>query len=405
MNILVLSELFYPHGSGGELATYLYSRLLSKSGFNVVVVTNRFSSEPEVSRSENLIVYRLPLFNETKGGKYSLLRRFDILISSYVKKLMKWADVVYIPKFWFSAIPFAKAYGKPVIIHLHGYIPICPVAVLYDSKNDRVCDKEKICSPSCLYAYESGRRGVYGAVESTFLNLSVWRFLSRFVEYGDAVVCVSKAQRDIIIKYMPSLAGKVYVVYNPLPQLSLMEMNGNDLGYFGGPSHLKGFHVLLKAMQYQKLQGLSSVIVHATKFSGLREQFVSVLRKMGFVLYGKLKYDELDGIYRKVKAVVVPSVWRETFGYVVAEALLRGRVVIASRIGGIPELVEGCKGVFLFTPGDFTQLAENIAYVGSLNREVAVDLGFHNRQVFTSRFNYQKTLQNFMGILQRILRS
>lgn len=61
LNILFISELFFPHGSGGQLTTYLYADLLSKAGCNVVVVTNRFAGELEVSKSENLIVYRLPL--------------------------------------------------------------------------------------------------------------------------------------------------------------------------------------------------------------------------------------------------------------------------------------------------------------------------------------------------------
>lgn len=47
LRILFLSELFYPHGGGAELATYLYAKLLSSAEFNVVVVTNRFSGEPE----------------------------------------------------------------------------------------------------------------------------------------------------------------------------------------------------------------------------------------------------------------------------------------------------------------------------------------------------------------------
>jgi len=47
MNILFLSEWFYPHGSGAELATYLYAKLLNEADFNVVVTTNRFAGERE----------------------------------------------------------------------------------------------------------------------------------------------------------------------------------------------------------------------------------------------------------------------------------------------------------------------------------------------------------------------
>ncbi|MHA1832377.1 MAG: hypothetical protein ACTSV7_00160 [Candidatus Baldrarchaeia archaeon] len=86
MNILFLSELFYPHGGGAELATYLYAKLLSKSGFNVVVITNKFKSENDASREEGVNVYRLPLFYGVGGDKYSILARFDVLSSSFMKK-------------------------------------------------------------------------------------------------------------------------------------------------------------------------------------------------------------------------------------------------------------------------------------------------------------------------------
>ena len=124
MNILFLSELFYPYGGGAELATYLYAKLLNKAEFKVVVVTNRFAGESEVLKNGNLTVYRLPLFKKGGSVKYSVLKRFDVLLSSFMRKMVKWADAVYIPRFWYSAIPLAKAYGKPVITHLHDYIPI-----------------------------------------------------------------------------------------------------------------------------------------------------------------------------------------------------------------------------------------------------------------------------------------
>ena len=242
MKILFLSELFYPHGGGAELATYLYAKLLSSAGFSVVVVTNRFSGEPEFSNSEGFRVYRLPLFGKAENVKYSILKRVDVLLSAFMRKLFKWADVVYVPRFWFSAIPLAKAYGKPVITHLHDYIPICPLAIRYDVLKGNVCERQN-CYLNCIVAYEKRKRGLTKVFGSVFLNTAVWRCLREFIRLSDFIICVSRAQRDMLVKYMPSLAAKVRVIYNPLPSLSPVEMNGDDFGYFGGPSYLKGFHV------------------------------------------------------------------------------------------------------------------------------------------------------------------
>lgn len=47
--------------------------------------------------------------------------------------------------------------------------------------------------------------------------------------------------------------------------------------------------------------------------------------------------DDLDGVLAQTRVLLAPSVWPETFGYIVPEALLRGIPVLASDIGGLPE--------------------------------------------------------------------
>lgn len=57
--------------------------------------------------------------------------------------------------------------------------------------------------------------------------------------------------------------------------------------------------------------------------------------------------------YRQARVVLVPSVWRESFGRVAAEALLNGIPVVASDRGALPEVV-GAGGVCLPLPADLT---------------------------------------------------
>ncbi|WP_395943280.1 glycosyltransferase [Brevundimonas sp.] len=70
---------------------------------------------------------------------------------------------------------------------------------------------------------------------------------------------------------------------------------------------------------------------------------------------------ETDGFHARVDVVVAPAVWAEPFGRVVVEALARGRGVIASRIGGLPEAANG--GAVLVEPGDVTGLRAAMAQV------------------------------------------
>jgi glycosyltransferase involved in cell wall biosynthesis len=65
--------------------------------------------------------------------------------------------------------------------------------------------------------------------------------------------------------------------------------------------------------------------------------------------------------WERCLAAVVPSVWPEPFGIVVIEAMSRGRPVIGSRIGGIPEIVEDGRSGLLVTPGEVAALSQAMA--------------------------------------------
>ena len=405
MNVLFLSELFYPYGGGAEYATFLYAELLSQASFNITVVTNKFDGEPEVSRHGKLTIYRLPLLGKSGSVKYAILKRFDVLFSSFMRKMMKWADVIYIPRFWYSAIPLAKAYRKPVIMHLHDYIPICPLSNMYDVSKDAVCDHNSLlCQPRCIYVYEKTRGRVFTeTLTSIALNSTIGRCLGKFVKFSDAVICVSKVQRGMIIKKESSLRDKTYVIYNPLPELSYIEMEGDDFGYFGGPNYLKGFRTLYRAMMYINNADQRVMKIHATKFPGSSKQFAKSLSRMGISLYGKLDNDEYEKLYKQIRAVIVPSLWHEPWPYVVVEALVQGRFVIASRIGGIPEQVEGCKGVMLFEAGNHNKLADSMEFVAGLEREKMVDLGFQNRETFLKRFDNESSLKGFISVCEHLI--
>ncbi len=67
--------------------------------------------------------------------------------------------------------------------------------------------------------------------------------------------------------------------------------------------------------------------------------------------------DELAAFYRGARAFVMPSIWFETFGIVVGEAMAHGIPVLASRIGALAETtVDGVTGL-LFDAGDVASLA------------------------------------------------
>jgi glycosyltransferase involved in cell wall biosynthesis len=69
---------------------------------------------------------------------------------------------------------------------------------------------------------------------------------------------------------------------------------------------------------------------------------------------GFLRGDQLERATQDVAVVLMPSIWEETAGLAVIEQMMRGRLVIASDIGGVSEIV-GEAGL-KFTAGDVDQL-------------------------------------------------
>lgn len=401
MNVLFFSEMFHPHGGGAELATYLFAKLLIERGFNVTVLTNQFNGEPRITKAQKMTIYRLPLFKGTGSVKYSILRRLDVLFSSFIRKMVNWADVVYVPRFWYSIIPLAKARKKPVVIHLHDYIPICPLSNFFNVHKLSTCDRYGLfCPQKCIYLYEKlNERSFSSILSSMLLNSTLGCLYSKLIGLSDAVICVSHAQRELLLKNYAFMPSEVCVIYNPLPEMPLDSFKtGNDFGYFGGSSYLKGFHLLCKAVAL--VEKVKSIRIHATKFYDVGSEY-SFLIKLGFRIYGKLDSKKYLAIYNKIRAVIIPSVWSEPSPYVTLEALLAGKIVIASRVGGIPEQVDGCPGAFLFEPNDYRALARNILYVSDLSRDEVTGLGIRNRKFVTSRFDNKAIGDSFSALLEK----
>lgn len=72
----------------------------------------------------------------------------------------------------------------------------------------------------------------------------------------------------------------------------------------------------------------------------------------GVVQLGHLGADALAAVMGRAGAVIVPSLFYETFGYAVAEPMAEARPVVAARIGALPELVEHEVTGLIAEPGD-----------------------------------------------------
>lgn len=403
MQILFFSEIYYPHGSGGELATHLYAKLLASNGFKVLIITNKFSGESSVSRDGNLTILRFHLYTSPDPTKFSFLKRFDVLFSNAISKLIVNSDVIYVPRFWYSAILLAKFFKKPVLTHFHGYFPICPLATNYDVTKKSVCERNEWHCADCIYESErSTRKDIFNSVGSLVFNSTIGHCFRSIANLSDAIICVSEKQRGLIAEKVPSLRPKLYTVYNPLPHVSHTIIEGDAFGYFGGSSLLKGFGTLCKAMFFLKHESKSSPLrVYSTNLD-FHSDTTEFIKQLGIIPYKRLDNKEYENIYRQIRAVIVPSVWSEPFGYVACEAMLKGRLVVGADTGGIPEVLEGCPGSWGFPANDYKKLAEILLIVRDLDNEEAVNLGIQNKETTERKFSDDRVLKMFTKVLANV---
>src|SRR5205807_2360133 len=78
------------------------------------------------------------------------------------------------------------------------------------------------------------------------------------------------------------------------------------------------------------------------------------------LLMGGWPHDAVMGAWSRCTIALVPSTWSEPFGIVALEAMIMGKPVIASRIGGLTDIVIDGETGFLVHPGDAQALQEAI---------------------------------------------
>ena len=119
---------------------------------------------------------------------------------------------------------------------------------------------------------------------------------------------------------------------------------------------LQAFSVLLRRCPHVRLivvgdGSLALYFQRVARYLGLSSQVSFVGWKTG---------QSLVRLYQGAEVVVMPSFY-EPFGIVVLEAMACGRPVVATRTGGLAEVVEDGVNGFLVPPGDYLRLAQRIA--------------------------------------------
>lgn len=123
------------------------------------------------------------------------------------------------------------------------------------------------------------------------------------------------------------------------------------IAYFGGGKQYKGFDTLSEAMRILDKQGVN------VELSLYGDDYAQTAPVINSHVMGRISPNCVSEEMAKYDAVIVPSTYHETFGFVVLEALCEGVPVVCSDVVGAKDLVDN---EFIFRAADSTDLAATI---------------------------------------------
>lgn len=158
------------------------------------------------------------------------------------------------------------------------------------------------------------------------------------------------------------------------------------VGVFGRLAREKGTDVLLKAAP--AVEGVVAVIYGEGPEAESLMKLTSSLRLGGKVLFQGKVADVADQM-AAVDAVIIPSRWEEAFPYAALEAFSLGIPVIASRVGGIPEIVIPQETGLLFEKEDHLGLASALTWFRD-DPKLRGTLGRNAKRLYQDQFTLEK---------------
>ncbi|MEE8640032.1 MAG: glycosyltransferase [bacterium] len=286
--------------------------------------------------------------------------------------------------------------GIPAVITLHDYNLLCPNHYFYS--RDEPCFR---CAERKYFSCIT-RRCVKGK-----LGASTVGYLAHFVARRKKVY----HKLDRILAPSAFLSEKVRaagydyarVLFLP-PAIDIKESESrrkqNYFLYAGRLAPQKGVDVLIQAV------GLAGPKVRLKVAGSGPEEANLVETAKGYAadkveFLGHVDARRLAGLMASARAVVVPSRWPENTPAVVLEAFAAGAAVVASRVGGVPEMVEdGVEGL-LVEAEDVRELAAALELLAGDARK-GRKLGAAGRARLGSDYSFKEHMARLLEVYREV---
>lgn len=229
---------------------------------------------------------------------------------------------------------------KPDLIHLHS--TRAGLLGTYAAKNTKI----PIIYTEHLFADD------YVPL-SIFVHHAQIFFFKRLSKHITKVIAVSEAVKRYLVDKKIFPAGKIEVIYHgvKIDDMSRAENNTQKItvGTIGNLNRLKGYRYLLESLRILKSENHTydfqfEIVGPGTDEKKIKDFATKYNLDGGVKFYGEI--ENVHDLIKKWDIYVQPSL-SESFGLAVAEAMSYGIPVIATRVGGLKELVSNDSGILV----------------------------------------------------------
>lgn len=381
MHILQLSDFYRPVIGGLERHVETLSRELIRLGHTVTVVTLQTGDDPAEETLDGVHVVRIrgwsggrTAFHADAGrpfhptvpdpGAIAALRRIVQRERPAIVHSHSWLQYSYFPLYRVQR-------GPAHVVTLHDYGVACAKKTLQHVAHrlaspgygpppePSAVTLSRPCSGPRLAKCLACAPEQYGVLKGTAITTGLRA--SRVLHgRADRYIAISTAVADGSRRALPSRCEIVVVptmVPNHLPELarstprpSFLPPEDGYLMFVGALGPHKGVDVLLEARR--RMRNRPPLVLIGTPRADTPR-----INDPEIVIARNVPSAQVMASWMRASAAIVPSVVREGMGQVAIEAMLVGRAVVASNVGGLRDVVEHGVTGLLVPPGDPGSLA------------------------------------------------
>lgn len=352
MNIVMVTPTYPPTQGGVQTQVKLLAGTLNMRGHKITIITEREGNMPDVEIKEGIGIFRLrgPLVKLDPWRSYSFIQRNINTIKSIVKK--EKADVIHIHH---ANRSFAYAY----LLKKHLDIPI--VSTIHVSW---------LGDPP----YQEWRMDIREPIRRGLKLLPGLWFDKRSIISADFVITVSKhfeerckgIRGDGRVTAIPNAINLSQFNPDVKTNFNLLNPDGYNILCPARLSPEKGQVYLIKALKIINDFKNFHVFFMGANNTRERKKIESLALKLKLTDYVHFippqPYNQVPFFYNATDLIVLPST-SESSGLAILENMALGNVVIASNVGGVPELIEHEETGLLVPPKNPKALAETIIKV------------------------------------------